>query len=317
MRTVQLKNSDHCPALGLGTFKAAPGTIYNTVKNALSMGYRHIDCAPVYGNQPEIGKALKETQISRDKIWITSKLWNDSHAPEDVQPAIENTLSELDIDYLDLYLMHWPVAVKKGIFLPTTAEDLIPLEILPLEKTWRAMEGLLEKGLCRHIGVSNFSVTKLKTLIATARHPPEVNQVELHPYLQQPELRDFCRQEHILLTAYSPLGSPDRPDRLREQDEPVLLQDPVILDLAETHKATPAQILLSWAMHLGLMVIPKSTSVARLEENLKADEVVLSREELGMISSLDRHRRYYSGSAWALAGSSYTLQNLWDEEQSP
>lgn len=318
MQMLRLQNSDELSMIGLGTFKSEPGVMHATVTEALKLGYRHIDCAPVYGNQPEVGEAfnsfLKQNVMSRSQVWITSKLWNDSHDPDDVRPALEKTLTDLNLDFLDLYLMHWPVAVKKGLFLPRTADDLISLKSLPLEKTWHAMEKLVDQGLCRHIGVSNFSVNKLKSLCAIAEIKPEVNQIELHPYLQQPEMFKFCNNEKITITAYSPLGSPDRPERLREESEPVLLQEPAILSLAEKHAVTPAQILLSWLVSKGVIAIPKSTNPARMKQNLAATEVKLSNDDMGIIEQLDRNYRYYKGGAWILDGSDYTLENLWDEK---
>lgn len=315
MQTLSFNSDDAMPILGLGTWKSAPGEVYDAVKVALETGYRHIDCAPIYGNEPEVGRGLTESfeagVASREDVWITSKLWNDAHAPEDVRPALRQTLSDLQIDTIDLFLIHWPVALKKGTQLPQSPSDFVSLDEVPITETWAAMEELVDDGLTRHIGVSNFNIPKLQTLLDTADHPPEMNQIELHPYLQQTDMVEFARENDVHLTAYSPLGSKDRPAGMKSDDEPILLDDPTIAEIADAHDATPAQVLIRWAIHRGTAVIPKSVDAGRIKENLAAADVHLTDADMEQIATLDRQRRYVDGEFWAMEGSPYTLEQIW------
>ena len=317
MQTLDFKNGDKMPALGLGTWKSKPGEVYTAVKEAIRLGYRHLDCAAVYANEPEIGKALSECfaegLVTREELWITSKLWNDCHKSEHVRPALQKTLADLQLSYLDLYLVHWPIALKHGVSFPQSPSDLLSLDEVPIAETWQQMEAAADDGLCRHIGVSNFSVAKLQALLASARIKPEVDQVELHPYLQQPGLARFCADNGIFVTAYSPLGSMDRPDVLKTDGEPILLEDATIRGIAERSGISAAQALLRWSVQSGFSVIPKSVNPGRMKENLAAAELSLSDDDMAAIGAMDRHRRYLSGEFWAVPESPYTVAGIWDE----
>ncbi len=317
MNCFELDGGGRMPALGLGTWKAEPGVVGGTVDQAIRIGYRHFDCAPIYGNEVEIGEALARAfsggHVAREDVWVTSKLWNDNHLPEHVVPALEKTLADLRLDCLDLYLVHWPIAHRHGVVFPETPEAFVAPEDAPLAATWAAMEDAVDRGLCRYIGVSNFSVTKIRSLMAGARIRPAANQVESHPFLAQNDLAAFCRDNGIVYTAYSPLGSSDRPDRLKHEDEPVPLKDPTILAIAEKNGITAGQVLLAWALQRGTCVIPKSSNPERLRENFAAARIVLDASDMATLNGLDRHYRLVDGAFFCPPGSPYTLASLWDE----
>ncbi|BHH85409.1 aldo/keto reductase [Desulforhopalus sp. 52FAK] len=299
------------PSMGLGTWKSKKGAVEAAVKTALETGYRHIDCASIYNNEKDIGVALlgaiKDTTVTRQEIWVTSKLWNNAHAPKHVRPALERSLKNLQLDYLDLYLIHWPVAFRADITFPKKPEQFIPLEELPIIETWRAMEKMVKKGLCNHIGVSNFSIPRLKELQSQASIQPFVNQIELHPLLQQAEMVRHCQETGVHLTAYSPLGSAQRKE-IKGFD---ILRHPLITDLSAKYQATPAQIVLAWGLQRGTVVIPKSTHPTRLRENFEASRLKITDGDMTALSELDRDHRFLDGAYFAPPGSPYSVKNLW------
>ncbi len=315
MQKLMFSNGDSMPILGLGTWKATGEVVKQAVIDAVYLGYRHIDTATIYGNEAEIGEALsflfEEGIVRREEMFITSKLWNNAHAPEDVLPALKDSLQKLNLEYLDLYLIHWPIAFRRDTPLPLGPEDFIPLLDLPIKDTWEQMENAKMMGLSRHIGVSNFSIRKLEPLLKNTRIVPEVNQVELHPLLQQNELFNFCKKNKVLLTAYSPLGSGDRSDKMKAKNEPSLFELPIIQEIAKKHEVHPAQILINWHIQRGISVIPKSATKRNIETNLLAAQLKLDTKDMQAISGLDKQYRFVTGKFWDMPEKGY--QNVYDE----
>ncbi|KAJ2783225.1 hypothetical protein H4R18_001826 [Coemansia javaensis] len=275
---IKLKNGVLMPELGLGTWKGdEAGLLAQTVKTAIDLGYRHIDCATYYRNQREIGRALKEVAVPRKDLFIVSKIFQNNHRPERVAPALDEILDELQLDYLDLLLMHWPYALSPDMgHMGFSTSDLDPV---PIMDTWRAMEILVESGKVRAIGVSNFNKSILQKMLPQCRVVPAVNQVEVHPYNPEHELVAFCEISGIAVTAYCPLGG-FRVD---------VMGDATVQAIAKAHKCTPAQVLLSWLIARGIAAIPKSTSSARLAQNLQMVPLSLDdMQSLGRITTRQR-----------------------------
>jgi len=292
--SVKLNNGLLMPVAGLGTWGSPPGQVEQAVKDAIDAGYRLIDCAHAYQNEHEVGNAIQakiaEGAVKREDLFITSKLWNTFHSPQLVPGAIETTLKNLQLDFLDLYLIHWPLSYKEGVGLfPTDANgDFLEGDADWLD-SWKAMEPLVDAGLTKSIGVSNFNKRQIDRLVANARIMPVTNQVECHPYLNQKRLKEHCEAKKILLTAYSPLGSPARPWAV--SGEPQLIEEPIIVKIAKAHKKNPAQVLLRYQVQRGNIVIPKSVTKSRIVDNIELFDFALSDDEMKAIDSMDCNRR--------------------------
>jgi alcohol dehydrogenase (NADP+) len=308
------------PAIGLGTFssdRVSGEEVAEAVLGAAAVGYRHFDCASVYGNEHLIGRSLRRIVnggVKRSDLWINSKLWNDKHAPKDVVASCEKSLEDLQLEYLDLYFVHWPFPNyhPPGCDVSSRSAEARPYIHENFMKTWRQMEKLVERGVVRHIGTSNMTIPKLRLLLRDAAIKPACNEMELHPHFQQPELFQFVRDNEIVPIGYSPIGSPARPDRDRTVTDTVDIEDPVIVKIARRLKVHPAVVCVKWAEQRGQIPIPFSVRRANYLGNLRS--VVgepLTDEEMQEIAHIDRNCRLIKGQVF-LWRPGQSWEALWD-----
>jgi len=313
-----LSSGAKMPAIGLGTFgsdKYGPAEVAAAVREAASVGYRHFDCASVYRNEAEVGQALQNVVsdgVDRESLWITSKVWNDRH--HEVEQSCEQSLADLQLEYLDLYLVHWPFPNSHGPGVSVDSRDphAVPFIHEQFMETWRQMERLQKRGLVRHIGTSNMTVSKLTGVLRDASMPPAANEMEIHPHFQQPELFDFCVQNQILPIGYCPIGSPSRPERDRTPEDTVDTEDPVITAAASRLGVHPAVVCVLWQIQRGSVPIPFSVKRSQFESMLRAVETMrLTDEEMAQISGIDRHCRLIKGQVF-LWESARGWEDLWE-----
>jgi len=306
------------PAVGLGTFGSDHVTaaqVATAVQGAAAVGYRHFDCASVYGNEAEVGAALEAViagGVKREELWITSKLWNDKHAEDDVIASCRKSLADLRLEYLDLYLVHWPFPNfhPPGCDVTSRSADAKPYIHESYMKTWRKMEELVNLGLVRHIGTSNMTIPKLELVLRDARIKPSVNEMELHPHFQQPELFGFVVENGIAPIGYSPIGSPGRPERDRTPEDTTPTEDPVIQGIAKRHDIHPAVVCIKWAVQRGQTPIP--FSINNYSANLAGSVGdPLTSEEMDQIAAIDRGCRLIKGQVF-LWKDGQTWEDLWD-----
>lgn len=294
------------PAVGLGIWKIDPADTARVVVDAIDVGYRHIDSAADYGNEKQAGEGIRQAldggRCRREDLWVTSKLWNTYHRAEHVRPACERSLEDLGLDYLDLYLVHFPIALKyvpfderyppEWFYDPAAPSPRMEVDAVPLAETWRAMEELVEAGLVRQIGVCNFASGLLIDLMAYARIKPAMLQIESHPFLAQERLIRLAGDFGIAVTAFSPLGALSYVSLNMATSEDTVLTAAPVVAAAERVGRTPAQVVLRWGVQRGTAVIPKTTRLERLRENLALFDFELDADEMAAISALDRNRRF-------------------------
>ncbi|XP_018561873.1 aldose reductase-like [Anoplophora glabripennis] len=304
--TVLLNNGLKCPQLGLGTWQSAPGEVQKAISHAIDVGYRHIDCAWIYGNEKEIGEAIRQKiedkTVKREDLFIVTKLWNTFHEKDKVVPTCRESLKNLGLDYVDLYLVHWPVAQKLKKFSKVRAfkgAEFVDIDYL---ETWEGMEDCVRLGLAKSIGVSNFNTTQLQRVLDHAKIKPVMNQIEVSPNVTQKKLIKFCHDNDVAVTSYSPFGSPARP-WAKPEDQVVSLENPKIISIGAKHGKTSSQVILRYLIQVGTIPIPKSSNLKRIDQNLDIFDFELSPEAIATLDGLNTNGRAIS--AEELKGSKY------------
>lgn len=312
--------SGNMPAIGMGTFGSdhvSHQEMADVVLGAAEIGYRHFDCAEVYGNEDLIGKSLDkiiQNGVPRDELWINSKVWNNHHKPEDVIRSCEQSIESLGCCYIDLYFLHWPFRNFHPPYcsVESRSPDSHAYDHGEMMETWDAMQQLQVNGLVRNIGTSNMTIPKLELLLRDADIKPAANEMELHPHFQQPELFEYCLSKGIEVLGYCPLGSPGRPDRDRTPDDTVDIEDPVIIEIANSHNIHPSAVCLKWAVQRGHTPIPMSTNPRNYTSNLACVlSDPLTEDELANLAKIDKCCRLIKGQVF-LWESANSWEDLWD-----
>lgn len=316
-----LYTGSEIPAVGLGTFgsdRFSAQEVAAAVKEAIAAGYRHIDCASVYGNEELIGQSLKEVfdsgLLRREELFITSKVWNDMHGDGDVLLSVAKTLKDLKLDYLDLYLVHWPFPNyhAPGCSVDSRSPDAHPYIHEDYMKVWRQMEHLVDMGLVKAIGTSNVTIPKLKLILRDAKIKPAVNEMELHPHFQQQELFNFVIANGMVPIGFCPIGSPARPDRDKTETDTVDLEDPVILKIARRLEIHPAEVCIKWAVQRGQVPIPFSVHRNHFICNLLCSTTApISENEMMELAAIDKNCRLIKGQVFLWNGAK-GWEDLWD-----
>ena len=305
MQTIAV-GTNSMPVVGLGLWKIDPANVAQAVYDAIKAGYRHLDSAADYGNEAEVGEGIKRAiddgLCTREELWVTSKLWNTFHREEHVAAACRKSLDDVGLDYFELYLVHFPIALKyvdfadryppEWLFDPSAEAPTMQRDLVPLSETWSAMERLVDDGLARHIGVCNYNTGLLHDLMSYARIKPAMLQIESHPYLTQEALIRTAQEYGMAVTAFSPLGASSYLELEMASQEETVLTERVVAEIAERHDVSAAQVVLRWGLQRGTSVIPKTTKPERLSENLALAGFELSQDEMAAISGLNKNRRF-------------------------